>query len=171
MDTFANKFYIMGHETPWNAEPVGSTPASCDCVVEVRKALSNRGRNAGIFPELGGAVVSELSRRRLEEIASAADPRASAQPVPPATGAPEADSLERPDRGGILHRPVDVEEDRQDDREAFRGELPSGPCLVCDERRPEVELPKTRTPRIRAQRRSHRALEENHLAADKQKPR
>jgi hypothetical protein len=170
MDTSSNKYYALGHETLRNAEPAGSTPASCDCSVEVRKTVSNCRRNVGLFFELSGTVVSNLSQRRLEEVASAADPGTSAQLVRIAKGASETYSLERSDRGRVLHRSLDFEADCQSDRKELWGDLPSGPCLVRDGRRLEVELAKTRTPRLRAQRRGHRALEENHLAPYKKKP-
>src|SRR2546428_38086 len=123
MDTFAKIFYVMGHETSWNANPVGNAQASCDCVTESRETVSDRSRDAGLLPELGGAVVSNLPERRAERIAPPADARTPAQPFRTPKKQAEADSSEGADVCRVLHRSVDVEAHRGSDRKAFRGEL------------------------------------------------
>jgi hypothetical protein len=170
MDTYSNISYSVRHETPWNESTVRNTKASRHRDVESREAVPDGGRHLERQLKLGRTVESNSPEARAAWTSTETQYRTPVPHLRIAERKIEANPAERIASCRILQRLVDFEPNWGRDSQAIRCSLSDHARLACNVCRASVELAETREAGNAAGRRSHRALEENHLAEYKKKP-
>ena len=170
MDTYSNKFYSVRHETPWNEPAARNTKTSCHRDAESREALPSRRGHAERQLKFGRPMESNSPEARTAWTSAETEHRTSLPHLKTAERKVETNLTERIASCRILQRLVDFEPNWGRDSQAIRYSLSDHARLASDVCRASVELAETREAGNAAGRRSHRALEENHLAEYKKKP-
>lgn len=124
--------YTIGYETLWHSSTAGDTKTPGHRVVEIGQDICLRGGDGEFFHQFCRTLVPILS----QEWAEGAPPHASPWPAPAIVEIAEAKAAavvgEGPSGGRLPNKPVDAEAYRRVDKEAFRREIPSLPCLEAN---------------------------------------
>lgn len=159
----------MGHETPRNRTAAGGAAPTGHRVAKSGRQSVGCSTGGRVVREFGAPVVRIVPKEGNEGPAPATDPRPSCEVVVLPEGQAPKDFAERPPRGGVSDRLMDVRTRGRDDRPGLWRSVPSLSRVEAFER-VSVELPKAGAPSLAERREGHRPLETASVAAYKKTP-
>lgn len=157
---------LMVHETSWNRATAGKAPPTGNPVVKSGQEPVGSGKCRKLFRKFGAPMVSNLSSKRHEGVATPTHSRPSAQADESTEGQAREDADERPSGCRLSDRLVDMTACGRSDRSSIRHSVSSFPYLEAPWE-PGAELPEAGTPIPATGRRENCPLETVQMASYK----
>jgi hypothetical protein len=166
MENIYQMCYSLSHETSGNRATTGKASPTGNPVVKSGQEPVGGSECHKLFCKFGVPMVSDISNKRVERLATTTHSWSSTQAYQSTKGEARKTASKRSVSCWLSNRYVDITASGRSNRPSVRHSVSSFPCLETS-RKYEVELPETGTPSPATGRRQNRSLETISMASYK----